>query len=129
MDNDLKVTINQQLGRWNRVPLELRVVHVLLALTGIVCPLIVASFADVMSTLQTRLLSFAAGAAVAVFSGFDIGHLATRFREAWKLLNAARLDYEQGHIDGKKLTGAYREGERIIGQLKANPFAKERIGG
>lgn len=124
MDKDLLPEIKKQLGRWNRVALGLRLIHVSLALIGIVCPLLVASFADLMSTVQTRVLSFSAAVAVALFSGFEIGRLATRFREAWKLLNAARLEYEQGVIDGKALTQAYREGEKTIGQLKAEPFGK-----
>jgi len=124
MEKDLLPQINEQLGRWNRVALVLRVTHVSLALMGIVCPLIVASFADLL-TVYTRILSFSAAVAVAVFSGFEIGRRATSFREAWKLLNVARLEYEQGIIDGKALIQAYREGEKTIGQLKSEPFGKE----
>ena len=125
MDKDPLPEIKEQLSRWNRIANELRMIHVSLALIGIVCPLVVASFADLMLTIYTRILSFSAAVAVALFSGFEIGRLATRFREAWKLLNAARLEYEQGIIDGKALTQAYREGEKTIGQLKSEPFVKE----
>jgi hypothetical protein len=88
--------------------------------------LVVASFAEEMSPLLTSILSFLAAVSVALFSGFQIGERATKFREAWKLYNAARLEYEHNLVDEKFLTQAYRRGEEIIGQLKPYPFRNGR---
>ena len=63
--------------------------------------------------------------AIALFSAFEVGRLTTRFREAWKLLNAALLQYEANEIDENALNKAYRDGEKTIGQLKQDPFGKE----
>ena len=101
MDKDLLPEIKEQLGRWNRVAIGLRMIHVSLALIGIVCPLLVASFADLMSTVQTRILSFSAAVAVALFSGFEIGRLATRFREAWKLRTLLVLSMSNASLMGR----------------------------
>ena len=125
MNKDLLNRTNKQLRTWNRVAVELRIVHISLAVIGIVCPLIVASFADLLSNLQIRVLSFAAAVAIALFSAFEVGRLTTRFREAWKLLNAALLQYEANEIDENALNKAYRDGEKTIGQLKQDPFGKE----
>lgn len=116
--------ITKQLFRWNLIASFHRTAYVLLGLIGVLCPLVVATFVDVLETWQVRLLSFSAAASVGVFAAFDIGNLATRWRDAWKHLNAARLDYELDIIELDGLGSAYREGEAIIGNMKADLFVK-----
>ena len=125
LGRDLDEAIRFRLNSWDQIGNRIRTLQVVLTLAGIVCPLIVAAFADSLPTLLTRILSFAAAASVAVFSAFELGRVATRFREAWKLLNGAFLEYEQGILDAQGLVEAYRRGEQVIGQLKADPFGPE----
>jgi hypothetical protein len=116
----------KELVTWNRIASFHRAAYVVSGLIGVLCPLVVATFADSLATLQVRLLSFSAAASVGVFAAFDMGNLATRWREAWKHLNAACLEYELGIIDIASLTKAYRDGEAIIGVMKADPLAETK---
>jgi hypothetical protein len=124
MEQAVPPEIRRRLDSWNRLGIFFRFIHVALGLIGVVCPLVVASFADSISTLSLRGLSFAAAVAIAIFAAFEIGAAATRFREAWKLLNATCIEYELGIVDREALAKAYREGEVRIGQMKADPFQK-----
>jgi hypothetical protein len=126
MEKPIPDEISKQLFRWNMVASFHRAAYVILGLIGVLCPLVVASFADVLETWQVRLLSFAASAAIAIFAAFEIGNLTTRWREAWKHLNAARLEYEVGVIEIDDLVKAYREGEAIIGKMRPDVFAETR---
>lgn len=123
MEKVIPDEITKQLSRWNLIASFHRMTHVALGLIGVLCPLVVASFADSLATWQVRVLSFAASASIAVFAAFEIGNLATRWREAWKHLNSAQLEYKLGIIDSDGLAKAYREGEAMIGKMKSDPFA------
>src|SRR5271166_4862122 len=92
--------IKNRLGDWNKNALIFRGLQIILTVIGLLCPLAVAVFADALTTFQVRCLSFAASAAVAVFAAFDVGNLTTRWREAWKHLHTALLDYQNGVIKG-----------------------------
>jgi hypothetical protein len=124
VENHVPSEIAKQLWRWNSIAALHRVTYVILGLVGALFPLLVASFADSLDKWQVRSLSFAASAAIALFAAFDVGNLATRWREAWKHLNTARVEYELGIIGVDGLAKAYREGEAIIGKMESNPFAK-----
>jgi len=101
-----------------------RILHVVLGMTGILCPLVVATFADQLPQLGVRILSLCAAVSVAVFSAYEIGQQATKFREAWKHLNAASFRYLHGLINIEALIDSYCEGEKMIGQLNPDPFKK-----
>lgn len=124
MGQTLPPEIERQLASWGRLSTLLRLVHVTLGLIGVVCPLVVATFTDSIATSILRGLSFASAAAVAIFAAFEIGANAARFREAWKHLNAASIEFRNGVLNLEGLMKAYREGEVIIGQMKADPFER-----
>lgn|ERR1700674_139409 len=126
MDQQIPPSIEKRLSSWNLVASLLRFLHVSLGLMGVLCPLVVASFADAMPTPIVRIVSFAGAAAIGIFVAFDIGAVTNRFREAWKLLNAACIRFQCGSIDLKALEDAYEEGEKRIGPMKANPFQSPR---
>ncbi|MFZ2640704.1 MAG: hypothetical protein WA117_06925 [Verrucomicrobiia bacterium] len=125
MNRPLPPEIAKHLRNWNLIASLHRIAHVLLGLAGILCPLAVAAFADELSTLLIRVISFCGAASIAIFAGFEIGNLATRFREAWKLLHSASLEYETGIIEMPDLLRAYRDGEKTIGQMHPDPFRKK----
>ncbi len=127
MNNKISLTIEKHLRRWNLIASFHRVAHVFLGLVGILCPLAIGTFADSFSLLQIRLVSFTGAASIAIFAGFEIGNLATRFREAWKVLNAARLRYEIGEISEQELIQVYERGEKTIGKVKGDPFGKDLV--
>jgi len=116
--------IAKQRSRWNLIAALIRVLYVVLGLVGVLAPVVVATFAVAIQILYIRIISFCATAAVAVFVSFDIGTLATRWREAWKHLNAACIAYQLGLIDLSALYKAYSEGENLIGAMKADILAK-----
>ncbi|MEA2991736.1 MAG: hypothetical protein QOD40_656 [Alphaproteobacteria bacterium] len=130
MKRPIPQEISKRLSDWNKIAIFLRATYIALGLIGVLSPLFVATFADAMVTWQVRALSFAASASVGIFAAFDIGNLTTRWREAWKHLNAACLDYAAGVIEADALNKAYREGEDIIGKMKADLFSemkKEKV--
>ena len=67
MDQAIPPEILRRLTSWNRVAVLLRVTHLALGAIGVICPLVVASFADRLETWQLRVLSFLASAAIAIF--------------------------------------------------------------
>jgi hypothetical protein len=123
MANEIPDKIRKELSTWNATAVFHRAAYVILGLFGVLCPLVVSSFADSLATWQVRVLSFLAAASVAIFAAFDVGNLATRWREAWKHLNTASIEYEAGIIKMEDLAKAYREGEAIIGTMKSDVFA------
>ena len=124
MERTVPVEIKKRLDSWNRLATSFRLLHIALGLVGVICPLIVASFADAFSIFQLRILSFSGAAAIAIFAAFEVGSVANRFRESWKLLNAVAIEFELGIVDQEALVKAYREGEVKLGPMKANPFEK-----
>jgi hypothetical protein len=124
MERTVPPDIERRLASWNRFGNFFRSAHITLGIIGVVCPLVVASFAESISTPILKGLSFAAAAATAIFAAFEIGATATRFREAWKHLNAASIEFKNGALDLEGLLKAYREGEVLIGRMKADPFQK-----
>jgi hypothetical protein len=124
MEQTLPPDIERRLASWNCLGILFRLAHVTLGLIGVVCPLVVASFAESIPPSILRGLSFAAAAAIAIFAAFEIGATATRFREAWKHLNAASIEFKTGVLNLEGLMKAYREGEVLIGQMKTAPFQK-----
>lgn len=80
MEQTLPRDFESRLTNWHRLSIIFRLIHVILGLIGVVCPLVVASFAYSISTSILRGLSFAASLAIAIFAAFEIGPTATRFR-------------------------------------------------
>jgi hypothetical protein len=126
MKKEIPPEIRRKLANWNRIAVLHRILHVVLGLAGVLCPLVIASFADSLDTLEVRLLSFASAASVAVFAAFEVGGLAGRWRDAWKHLNAAALEFQLGLVNEEALVQAYREGEAIIGRVRENPFGEPK---
>jgi hypothetical protein len=117
--------IAKQLWRWNAIALSHRAVYVVFGLVGVVAPLVVAAYSESLEQRWIKALSLSGAVAVAIFAAFDVGGLATRWREAWKHLNSACLAFELGLIDLTTLVKAYGEGEMTIGKMKSDIFAKQ----
>jgi len=122
MVDSLPPLIAKRLSSWNRFSTLLRLAHVILGSIGVVCPIIVGSFADTLKTPTIQILSFAGAACVGLIAAFRIGQRANQFVEARKLLDAAVLRYKSGTICEKDLVDAYEDGERLIGKTKEYPF-------
>ena len=92
---------------------------------GIVCPLVVAAFAEgYLDPWAVKVVSLSGAAAVAIFAAFEVGAVTNRFRAAWKGLNAAIIEYQSGLTEIASVVAAYRAGEDLIGALKPSPFQR-----
>ena len=58
MERTVPAEIKKRLDSWNRLATTFRLLHIALGFVGVICPLIVASFADAFSIFQLRFLSF-----------------------------------------------------------------------
>jgi hypothetical protein len=76
--------------------------------------------------LRIKEVTLAGAASIAMFTAFEIGAVANRFRSAWKCLNAAIVAFDCGLSDLRTVVDAYRNGESIIGSLKSNPFKADQ---
>lgn len=128
MEQILPPGIAKRLSSWNRVSILARSTQLSLALIGVFCTLAVAAFGDSMSGSLIRGLSFAAALAVGLFAWFDIGAVATRYRQAWQLVNAASIEYQIGILSREALAEAYRLGEIRIGLTNADYLKKTESG-
>ena len=93
---------------------------------------VLASIAGVFSILVAvdvprfkkyrRWLALVAAIAFGLISSFDLGDKANRYKNGWRLLNAAAMRYElDSTFTVTQLIDAYYKGEQTIGDVKPDP--------
>jgi hypothetical protein len=113
--------ISKQLNTWDEQARLLRVIHASLGILAMACSFLVASKINSLDSGTIEWLAFFAALSTGLLSGFDLGSKANRMRRAWRLLNAAILMYEANEIEIKNVINAYKEAEKLIGDVKEEP--------
>ena len=109
--------------RWTKQARYLRVVHVFLVVIATATSVLAAT--GLGKTISSRLLPgggdlLAAMAAVSIgfVSAFDLGGKSNDFRNAWRLLHAAIIRFEEEpDYTVEKLIEAYEQAEKMIGDV------------
>ena len=113
--------ISRAVEVWYRGSNILRFLHISLGLIAIVLSITVAS--KIIDPNDTIFSWIAWGTAIAtgLLTSFNLGTKSNNMRNAWRLLNEATIRYEnQKDMTLEKLVDAYRDGEKLIGDVVVN---------
>lgn len=120
--------IRDILDGWSQRSQILRAVHVTIGLAAIILTITVASRIiepdthDTIPILGINAYSFVAWLAAVstgILTSLNIGTKSNGMRNAWRLLNEAKIRYEnEDDFDVEKLIDAYKEGEKLIGDVE-----------
>jgi len=115
--------IDSKLRSWSWSARFLRATQVGLGISAIVLSLLATT--EVNDSEENYLskrkewLMFGAGLSASLYSAFDLGNKSNNTRNAWRILNEAKIRYEEDeNFDVNQLIDAYREGEKTIGGLQ-----------
>jgi hypothetical protein len=114
-DQQVPPRIAKQLWTWSWQAKFLRFTQVFLGLLATLASMLVAARKSPFENFEW--VAFLAAASVALLSSLDLSSKANRMRDAWRLLNAAVMRYENSLLDVEGLFKAYEEGEKIIGDV------------
>lgn len=112
--------IRQYLCIWHTQAKWMRITHTLLILAATISAVIAASpYKDYTIYGQTISFSIIAAIAINIVAAFNLGQKANGFRNAWRILNAAIMRYEQdANFTTEQLIKEYEKGELLIGDVK-----------
>ena len=113
---ELPVEISILLKTWDSSSTMFLILGYGLVGIGILCSLAVGAFAATLDNKYIKILGFVSAACTALLAAYHPIDVGNAFRDAWRIMNAASLEYK---IDESKrvpqtLVGAMREGESII---------------
>lgn len=117
--------IRDILDRWSQRAQILRIVHVTIGLAAIILTITVASRVIEPDIHSIRgidaydLVAWIAAVTTGILTSLSIGSKSNGMRNAWRLLNEAKIRYEnEDDFDVEKLIDAYKEGEKLIGDVE-----------
>ena len=73
----------------------------------------------------SRIFAFIAALSIAFLTAFNLGAKSSNTRNAWRLLNAAVLRYNQGIMGKDDVINAYERGETLIGGISFSQVKTE----
>ena len=112
---------------WPKHARSLRVLFCVLGCLGLICPLVVTTFADQLKPFWVRIVTLVGTSAIGVLYAFDIPGKANRFRQAYRVLETALIRFEHGDNPAfTKVLDAYDSGEAKIGDVHFNQDAAEK---
>lgn len=120
-DDDLVFQqIMKHLSRWDFMANGLRTLHLVLGIIAVTSSLFVAAKVSLaVETFYVQCAAFLAALSVGLQTSLDLGGKVNRIRDAWRVLNTARLRY---HADPNytlaELTAAYGEAEQMVGDVR-----------
>jgi hypothetical protein len=120
-EEELLSNIQHWLHKWHRNAVGLRAAHAILRILAVISTIIVAAELILLEPVFLQILAIVAAATTGLISAFDLGSKANRVMNAWRILNAATMEFNAsppGQGDRDKLLAAYRKGEEIIGPVK-----------
>jgi hypothetical protein len=109
--------------RWTGQVKVLQTVHVLLVVTATTASILAAAgLGKGWSPVVENPLSIVAAVAIGLVSAFELGNKANSFRNAWRVLHAAIMRFEEdAAYSVNQLIGEYEAAEKLIGDTKATP--------
>ena len=63
-------------------------------------------------------IALTAAVSTGLMTGLGLGYKGNRMRSAWRILNAAKIRYENDVVDIDTLMDKYEEAEKLIGDVK-----------
>jgi uncharacterized integral membrane protein len=108
--------ISKIIGIWKRGSDILRFLHIFIGTVAIVLTITVASKLVDASHWSFPLITWGAAISTALLTSFNLGEKSNNMRNAWRKLNAAKMNYEFDPTAGT-LVKAYEEGEKLIGDV------------
>ena len=75
--------------------------------------------------ILSRIFAFIAALSIAFLTAFNLGAKSNNTRNAWRLLNAAALRYNQGIMGKDDVINAYERGETLIGGISFSQVKTE----
>jgi hypothetical protein len=108
------------LETWDASSVRFLVAGYLLVGLGILSGLAVTAFTSTLPNLAIKTLGFVSAACTGLLAAYHPIEVGNSFRDAWRVLNAASLEYK---LDEKKRTAdrlveAVREGESLIARAQ-----------
>ena len=109
---------------WSRQVRYLRIAHVSLVVIATTSSILVSAGVLKDHYGVANPLAIVAAIAIGLVSAFALGDKSNNFRNAWRVLNAAIMRYEEEpEFTIEQLIKAYEEAERLIGDVKSTPSA------
>jgi hypothetical protein len=115
--------IKEAINVWYRSAGILRFLHISLGLIAVILTITVASTIGEKTFLTpwTPWIAWGAAISVGIMTSFNLGTKSNSMRNAWRVLNEAKIRYEnQEDMTIEKLIDAYRDGEKLIGDVTVN---------
>ncbi|MCX6674298.1 MAG: hypothetical protein NTY37_11030 [Methanothrix sp.] len=129
MDNELAkiekaivpAEIEKAIKVWNLSAGILRFLHISLGLIAVILTITVASTIVKPADSLFPWIAWGAAISVGIMTSFNLGTKSNNMRNAWRVLNEARIRYDnQDSMTIEKLIDAYRDGEKLIGDVVVN---------
>jgi hypothetical protein len=108
--------ISKVIHTWKRGSDILRFLHIFIGTVAIILTITVASKLVDASNWLFPWITWGSAIFTALLTSFNLGEKSNNMRNAWRKLNAAKMDYEFGPT-AKPLVTAYEEGEELIGDV------------
>ena len=118
MTNEIPSSVKKEFEKWKRQVVLLRFFHVLFGIIAIVSSLIVAAKINSFDNELIEWFAFTAAVSTGLMTGLGLGSKGNRMRTAWRILNAAKIRYENGVIKLETFLDKYEEAEELIGDVK-----------
>ena len=113
--------ISHAINAWYRGSNILRFLHISLGLMAIVLTITVASKVIAADDSLFSWIAWGAAIATGLLTSFNLGTKSNNMRNAWRILNEAKIRYEiEKDMPVEKLVDAYRDGEKLIGDVVVN---------
>ena len=111
--------INSSFINWGKSATIWRVIHSSLVVAATVSAILAATC---LIKSLTPLFSLCAAISISLIGAFDLGDKANRLRNAWRILHAAIIKFEEvDDFTVDNLIEEYKEAEKTIGDVKATP--------
>ncbi|TFH49863.1 MAG: hypothetical protein E4G89_04175 [Methanothrix sp.] len=119
---EVPTEISYAIKAWYRGSNILRFLHISLGLIAIVLTITVASKVIAADDSLFPWIAWGAAIATGLLTSFNLGTKSNNMRNAWRILNEAKIRYEKNEQDMTlvKLVDAYRDGEKLIGDVVVN---------
>lgn len=113
---DLVAEANKLLSSWDRRSMILVFGGYALIAIAIICSLAITAFVDHLKPLHTKMLSFIAAVCSGLLAALHPVDSGTAFRQAWRIVNQAKLDYVaiQDEDHRKGIAAAIQRAESIL---------------
>jgi hypothetical protein len=129
MPNSIPDEILARKSTWHAAALYWKWAGIVITLVGTLAGLSVTALSQNMGPLQIKGAAFLAAAATAILAFLKPLREGSRYREAWRILDSACLEYSLSPApDHAVLIQAVRNGENTIGHIEASSLPASPAG-